>query len=119
MRPSETTAGRRWLQNFTEPDRPTAAALVDSLRFVELSTMYRLLPALLESLMPDGSIPAPALVIPERSLKEFDIHAGDRETAVAYVDFHPGAPLSSTHGSDAFVADILSQFTRASARSRD
>jgi hypothetical protein len=119
MRPSETTAGRDWLQNFTEPDRPTATELLDSLRFVELSTLHTALTALLESLISNGSIPAPALVLPERSLKEFDIHGSDRELAVAYNDFQPGAHLSATPGSDAFVAGIISQFTNASRSAED
>src|SRR5262245_22027194 len=69
MRPSETSAGLQWLENFTATDRFTAVALLDSLRFVELSTLHRALTALLRSSMSNGLIPSPALVLPERSLR--------------------------------------------------
>lgn len=113
MRPSQTSAGRAWLANFSAPDVPAATVLLDSLRFVSLSTMRNGLKARLEELEAGGEIRTPTLVLPERKLTDLGVASARRESAVAFQDFQPGAPISITPGSDGFVAGILRDFAPA------
>src|SRR6266536_1688439 len=73
MRPSQTSSGRAWLENFGAPDVPAATMLVDSLRFVGLSTMHKGLKERLEGLAANQTIRMPALVLPERSLASAEL----------------------------------------------
>jgi|SRR5215218_738073 len=113
MKPSETDAGQAWLENFSEPDLPAATLLLDSLRFVSLSKLRNRLKAFLETLQNDGALAAPALVVPERNLKEFADLAVPLQEAVAYRDFQPGAPIRVTPGSVGLVGGILRDFAPA------
>jgi hypothetical protein len=113
VRPSETTCGQEWLANFHGTDVPTAELLIDCLRFLSLSALRTKLQQLLDGAVDSGSIPLPALVIPERSLKHLGIAATGRDAAVAWRDFLPGAPLSVTPGSDGFVGMVLRDYARA------
>lgn len=113
MRPSETTCGQAWLSNFHATDVTTATLLIDSLRFLNLSELRTKLQQFLDAAIDSGSIPLPALVVPERSLGCFRIAWADRANAVAWRDFSPGAPLSATPGSDGFVGMVLRDYVRA------
>jgi hypothetical protein len=106
MKPSETSVGAAWLENFRAYDQPAATMLIDSLRFVDVGTMQSGLKARIERLAEMGTIQPPALVVPERSLKSLPL---ERKTAnpVAFQDFEPGAGLSILPGSEAFAASII------------
>lgn len=111
--PSETTCGQDWLSNFHPIDLPVAQALVDSLRFVTLSTLSSALKQLLERLVAEGAITPPVLVLPERGLKNFGISKNEEASAVAWRDFAPGDPLSVTPGSDGLVGMVYRDYARA------
>jgi hypothetical protein len=111
MRPSETTSGQEWLSNFIAPDAPVATILLDSLRFVSLSTMRNGLKHQLEELAASGELRTPALILPERSMSALGVSS--ESSPVAFRDFEPGAPLDITPGSDGFVAGILRDFARS------
>ncbi len=113
--------GRAWLGNFAAPDVPAATVLLDSLRFVGLSTMHNGLKTRLDELAASGTIRTPALVLPERSLAsaELGVPRERRSSAVAFHDFDPGAPISVTPGSDGFVGGILRDFARAGRTTPD
>lgn len=113
MRPSETRAGRAWLGNFHATDVDAATVLIDSLRFVTLSTLRTKLRELLDRLVADEKVATPVFVLPERKLEHFGVSEVQRTTAVAWLDFQPGAPVSVTPGSDGFVGMILRDFARA------
>jgi hypothetical protein len=111
---SETPSGLAWLANFSESDLCTATTLLDSLRFVSLDTLRNELVAGLESLREEEKIEMPALLLPERKLNDLkEDKPLDKETAVAYVDFHPGAKISSTPGSEAIIGTVLRDFAVA------
>jgi len=114
MKPSETPSGQLWLANFSEPDLPAATVLLDSLRFVDLQTLYNALLSKLQDLQQKGKIGTPALALPERKLKELEEGKPlNKKTAVAYVDFHPGAKVDVTSGSEGFIGGILRNFAEA------
>jgi hypothetical protein len=114
MKPSDTQSGQAWLSNFGEPDLPAATVLLDSLRFVDLETLYRALMGRLRELQEEGEVETPALALPERKLKELeDGKRLNKKTAVAYQDFHPGAKISVTSGSEGFVGGVLRNFAEA------
>ena len=117
MQPSETICGQAWLSNFHATDVDTATLLINSLRVLSLSELRIKLLRLLGDATDEGSIPCPALVVPERGLGRLGVDKGDRDTAVAWRDFLPGAPLSVTPGSDGFVGMVLRDFAPA-GRSR-
>lgn len=114
MRPSDTSSGRAWLANFSQPDLNAATALLDSLRFVGLDTLRNDLIIQLESLREAKGVPGPALLLPERKLKDLgDGSHLDKAKAVAYVDFHPGGKISSTPGSEGIIGIALHSFAVA------
>ena len=96
----------------------TATLLIDSLRVLGLSALWAKLQQLLDDVAEAGSIEFPALVVPERNLGHFGIAAPDRATAVAWRDFHPGAPLNVTPGSDGFVGMVLRDYAPADGSRR-
>lgn len=116
MKPSETTTGRTWLENFAPLDRPTAQILLDSLRFVDLDTLRNGLISKLEEAPREGVPEMPALLLAERKLEDL-VKSDKRDAPIAYVDFQPGAPLSVTPGSEAFVGRILRDFAGSGKRS--
>jgi len=107
MRPSETQPGQAWLSNFVGPDIPTATVLLDSLRFVSLTQLRDGLASRLKDLIERRQLPAPAVVLPERGMKDFKLDREHQKAPVAYCDFHPGEPISATPGSEAFVGMVL------------
>jgi hypothetical protein len=114
VKPSETPSGQAWLENFDEADLETASALLDSLRFVSLDELRNDLVSSLESLTADGIFEAPALLLPERNLTHLaEGKPLNKKTAVAYRDFHPGARLSPTAGSEAMIGMVLREFAVA------
>lgn len=120
MKPSETRSGQVWLANFDESDVETATTLLDSLRFVSLDTLRNGLVAGLEDLCAEGKIVGPALLLPERKLKDFEEDKPlDKTSAVAYSDFHPGAKISSTPGSEAIIGTVLRDFAAAGSSNVD
>jgi hypothetical protein len=116
VKPSETTTGRAWLENFTPVDRPAAQILLDSLRFVDLDTLRNDLTSKLEAVPGKAHLRAPALLLAERKLEDL-VERDKREAPVAYVDFHPGAALSPTPGSEAFIGGVLRDFAASDRKS--
>ena len=90
------------MENFDDFDSPTAALLIDHLRFVTLSMLRDGLYTSLDALAEAGAFEAPSVVLPERSLEE---QLG--EPAVAYQNFHPGKDTDVIAGSEAFVGMVL------------
>jgi hypothetical protein len=113
MKPSDTPSGQAWLANFDKSDLEAATALLDSLRFVGLDTLRNELITKLEALRVEKKIGEPAVLLPERKLKDLEEEGGpplDKRTAVAYTDFHPGAKISSTPGSEGIIGIVLRDF---------
>ena len=110
MRPSETSLGQAWLENFAQPDVPAATMLLDGLRIVTLGTLRNGLDATLNELIHDGRVPSPAVVLPERGLKDFQIADEHLGQPVGYEHFQPGDPVSATPGSEGFVGMVLRDF---------
>lgn len=107
MKPSQTTAGRRWLTNFEGADLPAATILIDSLRYVSLSAIWQGLSSRLAQLGREGKVDRPAVVFPERSMADFGVPSDRRDSAVAYVDFDPGDPVGILSGSEGLMAMII------------
>lgn len=101
MKPSQTTAGQRWLKNFDDYDAPAATLLIDSLRFVTLSGLRDGLFTTLLDLAATKTFESPAVVLPERSLRD------QSADPVAYGNFDPGGDIDVTGGSEAFVGTVL------------
>lgn len=114
MIPSDTSSGQAWLANFGQSDLEAAAALLNNLRFIGLDALRNELVAQLEVLRAAEEVAEPALLLPERKLKDLEdgTHL-DKKTAVAYVDFHPGAKISSTPGSEGIIGIVLRNFAVA------
>lgn len=94
--------------------------MLDSLRFVDLGTLRNELIRHLEALAGGGGIKGPALLLPERSLAELGGERRlNRRTAVAYKEFHPGAKLSPTPGSEGFIGSLLRDFARVGRNQGD
>lgn len=114
VKPSDTPSGRAWLANFNELDQGPATALLDSLRFVSLDTLRNELISELEALRTSKGIEGPALLLSERKLKDLaDGTSLGKKTAVAYLDFHPGAKIASTPGSEGIIGVALRDFAIA------
>lgn len=102
------------MANFSQSDLEAATALLDSLRFVGLDTLRNELIAQLEALRVVKGVAEPALLLPERKLKDLEDGSHlDKKTAVAYVDFHPGGKISSTPGSEGIIGIALRNFAVA------
>jgi len=109
LRPSETGRGISWLRNFPEYDRDDAARLIDSLQVYGRATVGAALIDLLSSLLKEGAITAPALVLPVldvRDIAKHDTSAQERRPA-AYDTFDPGSPVVWTRGSETFIGATL------------
>jgi hypothetical protein len=84
--------------------------LLDSLRFVTLSTLRNGVVSRLKTLAESRELATPAVLIPERSLQDFGVSSERRPSVVAYQDFHPGEKTSVTSGSVGFIGGILRDF---------
>ncbi len=118
MRPSQTVSGEAWLGNFDDADVPAATILLDSIRIVTLSRLWEGLYSHLEELVRSGALETPAVVFPERALKDFGLSVNQRESAAAYRDFDPGSPVAVTPGSEAFVGMMLRDLITVGDRGR-
>lgn len=107
MRPSQTAPGKAWLGNFDGADLPAATILLDSVRLVTLSRLREGLYSRLKELVGSGALGTPAVVFPERALKDFGLPVDRWKSAAAYRDFDPGSPVAVTPGSEAFVGMVL------------
>jgi hypothetical protein len=109
MRPSEHVRGRLWVANFDSADQSAAALLIDSLRIVSSAEMRGALRDRVKTLA-ESQVRTPAVVIPV--LGRDDLPApGGREPHIAYTTFTPGAPISSTPGSEGLVGNLLRDLT--------
>ena len=104
MRPSETDNGQEWIGNFDPHDQDAAVLLVDSMRFVTMTTMRQALATKL-SASSIGNIEEPAMLVPERALTDFGVDPA--QNPAAFRDFDPGAGLSVTPGSEGFIGSLI------------
>lgn len=108
-RPSETSAGRSFVDHFEEKDQSTARLLIDSL---EIHNFSHILNALREEVSQavgtrDGS---PAILIPIRSQEDLLELPGGADH-IAYRTFQPGAGFSPMPGSEGEIGSIISSLT--------
>jgi hypothetical protein len=104
VKPSDTSSGQEWLENFGQGDLAAATVLLDSMRFVDLDTLRNGLIATLEGLLANGRVRDPSLLLPERNLGDLAADAGvSRKNAVAYETVQLGAGISVTPGSEGFI----------------
>ncbi|WP_422652969.1 phosphoribosyltransferase-like protein [Actinophytocola sp.] len=110
-RPSQTARGTTWLENFSEPDRPAAELLIDSLHVVDSTTIRMGLREQIDSLAGQLLPGTRAVLLP--ILSEEDITTSNRFKGrhVAYMTFLPGDPISSTPGSEGLVGHLIRDFT--------
>lgn len=110
-RPSETSWGQAWLENFAgEQERAAAALLVDSLHIVDTSTMTMGLRATLSRLA--DRLSGPAMLLPVLSQDELGASGSGpstpgRQRHVAWRTFAPGARIPSTPGSEGLLGTVL------------
>ena len=108
VKPSSTSRGHAWLSNFPPEDQPTALTLLDALKFVQLSTIFRTLRIFLQDLVISQEIFEPALLLPALSLEDLP----RAESHVAYDTYNPGDPISATPGSEGLIGNMIRDLIR-------
>jgi hypothetical protein len=108
VKPSGTSRGHAWLSNFLPEDQPTALALLDAVKFVQLSTIFRTLRIFLKELVVNQEILEPALLLPVLSLEDLP----KAELHVAYGTYNPGDPISATPGSEGLMGNMIRDLIR-------
>ena len=122
MKPSQTTRGQAWLQNFHPSEQDAACLLIDSLEIADAQTIHIGLVNKIEELRSelDGG---PAVLIPVLSLEDVEEQleqsrraAGTLEDPVlsghvAYRTFLPGMPIPATPGSEGAIGNLIRDFT--------
>lgn len=120
-RPSETAAGRKWLEQFVSKDAQAATLLLDSLRIPASPEVSNGLAARLETLIEDKRDGGRVLLLPERSEKELtkvvrkvsgETPLKSREYGVFYKDTHPGSPINVQPGSEGAAASVIKRLVR-------
>jgi hypothetical protein len=100
------------LSNFLPEDQLTAQALLDSIRFVGLSTIRSNLRVLLHELLADQKILKPAMLLAALSTEDLPALEPPRRSHVAFDTFGPGDPISATPGSEGFIGNLIRELVR-------
>lgn len=108
-KPSETFAGRSWLENFPDPDRVLAEKLVDSLEIHDHVKVLNAIHSKLIEMFQDQPHRLPCVLIPIRSQE--DLKPIPVTGHVAYATFDPGANLPVLAGSEADVGNVIRTLT--------
>ncbi len=126
MKISATEPCKEWLENFALQDRSAAALLLDSLQYVEESTLRTGLIRLLEIDFGEERIEQPAIVIAARTGRELAQFGSSLEevlaeenSSVAFENVFPGAPFSVEAGSESLCGNIIREFRTRHGRSFD
>ena len=112
VKPSSTSRGRVWLSNFVPEDRPTAQTLLDSIKFVQLSTIRRNLRILLQALLSDQKIIEPAMVLAALSMEDLPQLEPPERPHVAFDTFGLGDRISVTPGSEGLIGNLIRDLLR-------
>lgn len=107
VRPSETRRGQAWLTNFSPEDEGAARQLLDSLRFVSLSDVRAGLQVRLRSLIAQGKIQVPALLVSALSIEDLRLDEGQTAPSVAFESFQLDDPINVVPGSEGFVGNLI------------
>lgn len=103
MRPSETNAGRAWIQRFDEVDHFAARTLIDSLEIRDHVQLEHQIKDRLDRLTHGTS---PIVLVPVRGRKELaKVPTG--KDHVAYEDFHPGDQFTVDIGSEGMIGGLI------------
>jgi hypothetical protein len=103
-KPSETSAGTKWLAHFAGADRDTATMLIDSLEIHDHVEIVTELTRELKHRVNDTSHLFPAGLISIRSLE--DLPATEAPRHIAYDTFKPGLSFPALPGSEAEIGAL-------------
>lgn len=115
MKPSETTRGTAWLQQFEPDDEATAALLLDAVRFVPGGDVIAGLRRAIERFLSDSPERTPVAAVPVLSHEDM-ISLGEEDLPAlptAFRDFDPSQALSGAPGSEALVAQLIHEIKRS------
>jgi len=101
----EAPRARRWLGNFEPHEVEAAELLLNHFLLVDAGRLRAHLLGELDRAVADGAIRLPAVLIPVLSME--DLGKAVPANPVAYVDFIPGARISTTPGSEGLVGNIV------------
>jgi len=107
VRPSETVAGRSWLNNFAPTDQELAARLADSLDIWDHTDALHRLQAFLRDKLNETDFDFPAVVVPIRSQEDLGELPSGHSSHIAYETFEPGMDIPVLAGSEADVGAAL------------
>ena len=111
MKPSQTPRGQRWLTNFPAGDVPAATLLLDSLHVVPQSEIRTGLQTRIDELLNHETIVGPAMVTPALSIEDLRPLTTSRPPRIAFDDYDPAAPISSTPGSEGVLGNLVRDLT--------
>jgi hypothetical protein len=115
VRPSETERGVAWIAQFELDDRPTASALLDSIRVASASVVLAGVRGRLERYIANSSDRLPVAVFPVLAKEDMTLlRPGETmpEFPVAFHDFDPSQGLPAAPGSEASMANIAREVGR-------
>lgn len=120
MKPSETAQAISWLAQFEVDDRPSAAALLDMIRFVPGGEVVGGIRRALEEMLLSRSLVGPTALVPLMSVEDMiPISSGTLPShPTVFSDYDPSQRHAGEPGSEALVAQLVRE-VRASSDPKD
>lgn len=118
MKPSETSRGLVWLEQFEKDDRQAAARLVDAIRFVPGGDVIAGVRRATESFISSHAEQIPVALAPILAREDMRSHLGTHipDQPIVFTHFDPSQDLDSEPGSEALMAHLIREVRRATPR---